>query len=455
MTQLPKGWARTPIGAVCDLINGRAFKPSDWSPTGLPIVRIQNLNNPEASFNRFNGEVRSQFLIDSGQLLFAWSGTPGTSFGAHIWTGGRGVLNQHIFRVEFSEELFDKLFLRFAINQKLEELIGKAHGGVGLRHVTKSKFEETEIPLPPLAEQRRIVAKLEALTARTARARSDLKRVPILAERQRQAILVSAFSGRLTAGWRGDPLECNADALPRGWSVIPFGELCVEGPSNGWSPPSSDSAAGALSLKLTATTSGTLRLDDAAVKRIATTPPPHSKYWLKDGDLLIQRANALEHVGATAIFAGPDHTYIYPDLMMRVRMSDAVTTRYCWRFLNSSEARTYFRRNATGTAGNMPKINGQTLRSLPIRVPPEAERAEIVRRIDHAFAEIDRLVAEATAARCLLDRLDQAILSKAFRGELVPQDPADEAASALLDRIRAERAAGPAKMGRGLHAKVA
>jgi type I restriction enzyme S subunit len=77
------------------------------------------------------------------------------------------------------------------------------------------------------------------------------------------------------------------------------------------------------------------------------------------------------------------------------------------------------------------------------------EQAEIVRRIDRAFAEIDRLTAEAAAARRLLDRLDQAVLAKAFRGELVPQDPADEPASVLLDRIRAERAAAPkAKRGR-------
>lgn len=175
MSRPPFGWTRKPIGSLCDLLNGRAFKPSDWSTEGRPIVRIQNLNDPDAKFNYYAGcDVRDRFLIDSGALLFAWSGTPGTSFGAHIWNGGPAILNQHIFNVVFDESRIDKRFFRLAINQKLDELIDKAHGGVGLRHVTKGKFEETEIDLPPLDEQRRIVAKLESLLGRSKNARGEL-----------------------------------------------------------------------------------------------------------------------------------------------------------------------------------------------------------------------------------------------------------------------------------------
>ncbi len=77
-----------------------------------------------------------------GDLLFAWSGTPGTSFGAHVWYGESAALNQHIFKIEFDDKEVDRRFLRYAINQKLEELIGSAQGGVGLRHVTKGTFEK-------------------------------------------------------------------------------------------------------------------------------------------------------------------------------------------------------------------------------------------------------------------------------------------------------------------------
>lgn len=91
------------------MINGKAFKPSDWTETGLPIIRIQNLNNPNAQYNHFLGEVEAKFLVKKGELLFAWSGTPGTSFGAHIWNGEKAVLNQHIFRVLFDDKLINKL----------------------------------------------------------------------------------------------------------------------------------------------------------------------------------------------------------------------------------------------------------------------------------------------------------------------------------------------------------
>jgi type I restriction enzyme, S subunit len=202
VSELPETWRTTTIGAVCDLINGKAFKPADWGTTGLPIVRIQNLNRSDASFNSYSGTVEEKFTIEQGQLLFAWSGTPGTSFDAHIWQGQKAVLNQHIFKVIPNDRLVDKEYLKYAINQTLGEQIDKAHGGVGLRHVTQGRFEETKIPVPPLSEQRRIVAKLDTLTGRTARARGELERIPRLIHKYREAILAAAFSGELTQEWR-------------------------------------------------------------------------------------------------------------------------------------------------------------------------------------------------------------------------------------------------------------
>ena len=161
---LPGNWKWIEIGDQLDLLNGMAFKPTDWSREGLRIVRIQNLNNPEAPFNFCNPEMaRERSLIDNGSFLISWSGTPGTSFGAFIWDRGPAVLNQHIFRCDFKTKAFIAAFLRLAINGRLDEMIAKAHGGVGLQHITKGKLEALLIPLPPLAEQRRIVAKVDEL----------------------------------------------------------------------------------------------------------------------------------------------------------------------------------------------------------------------------------------------------------------------------------------------------
>ena len=152
-----------PIGEICDLINGRAFKPQDWEGSdsgGLPIVRIQNLNTPDNRFNYYTGEVRDRFIINEGQLLFSWSGSRGTSFGAHIWNGGKAVLNQHIFKVGYDKARATKLYLFHALNKAVAQVEENLHGGVGLVHITKGNLERVQIPLPPLEVQQEIVSEI-------------------------------------------------------------------------------------------------------------------------------------------------------------------------------------------------------------------------------------------------------------------------------------------------------
>jgi type I restriction enzyme M protein len=153
-----------PIGEVCDLVNGRAFKPEDWEGVesgGLPIIRIQNLNRPDSEHNFYTGEVSERHLVNHGDLLFSWSGSRGTSFGAHIWNGGKAVLNQHIFRVGFDASRATKMYLLHALNKAVTEVEENLHGGVGLVHITKGNLERIQIPLPPLDVQKEIVAEIE------------------------------------------------------------------------------------------------------------------------------------------------------------------------------------------------------------------------------------------------------------------------------------------------------
>ena len=190
-------WEEKKIKNICKLINGRAFKTSEWVGKGLPIIRIQNLNNEEAQFNYCDFEIDEKFYVDNGNLLFAWSGTPGTSFGAHIWKRGRAVLNQHIFKVEVNEKEINKLFFMHLLNKNVQEYIQKAHGTAGLAHITKGKFEEAKISFPFLPEQQKIIQEIESKFSVIDKVEEIVNQSLIKAEKLRKSILKSAFEGRL------------------------------------------------------------------------------------------------------------------------------------------------------------------------------------------------------------------------------------------------------------------
>ena len=138
-------------------INGRAFKPSEWEQNGLPIIRIQNLNDSDAPYNYSSATYETKYLVKDGDLLFAWA----ASLGTYIWNGGNAWLNQHIFKVE-PKEFIDKYFLYYSLVNLIAEFYRQTHGS-GMVHITKGKFENTPILIPPLAEQKRIVVVLEKI----------------------------------------------------------------------------------------------------------------------------------------------------------------------------------------------------------------------------------------------------------------------------------------------------
>lgn len=438
---MPKGWEEVSIGQICDLVNGRAFKPTDWTATGLPIVRIQNLNKSGAKFNYYDGEVDSKFLVKDGDLLFAWSGTPGTSFGAHVWRGPKAVLNQHIFNIKFRRDAIDTVFLKYAINQTLDEQIEKAHGGVGLRHVTKGKFEETRFPLPPLFEQRRIAAKIDNLSASSKRARDHLDQVRRLIERYRSAVLGAAFRGDLTSTWRVE----RAVSRPTMRSV---GEVITE-IRYGTAQKCESSEGGTAVLRIPNISSGSLNLSDLKYARLE--PREYEKLRLEEGDVLVIRSNgSADLVGRAALVSTQASGMAYAGYLIRLRADRTIMDpKFMSLLLGAPQVREIIEVGARSTSG-VHNINSTELASLMLPIPAMAEQHETVRRIEAAFAWIDRLGAEASSARKLIEQLDQAVLSKAFRGELIPQNPDDEPASVLLERIKAEQSgAAPVRHGRG------
>ena len=159
-------WGVRTIGEMFRLINGCAFKPEDWKPSGTPIIRIQNLNDPSAEFNYSQAPVPERNRIDSGDLLFAWSGTLGSSFGARVWNGPSGVLNQHIFKVLMDEQQITLPFSLLVLTRVEEDIAKKTHGfKASFVHVKKSDLVKVELLLPSLPEQQRIASCLSSLDA--------------------------------------------------------------------------------------------------------------------------------------------------------------------------------------------------------------------------------------------------------------------------------------------------
>jgi type I restriction enzyme S subunit len=484
---LPANWTWVRIGEVMHLINGKAFKPTDWLTAGLPIVRIQNLNNPDAPFNYAGEDVDDKVRLQNDDFLISWSGTPGTSFGAFIWDRGPAVLNQHIFRSILYGEAFIKPFLKLAVNARLDEMIAQAHGGVGLQHITKGKLERLSLPLPPLAEQRRIVEKVDQLlglcdelAARQAAQREKRQRLvgatldrlvstrnpaefpthahrlrhhfdqlfdtPSTIPQLRQTVLKLAVQGQLVpqdandepasmllerarmervgASDDGDVIDETMDSTNvtegllleqrASWKLVRFAEVISYGPRNGISPKPVNHVTKTKSLTLSATTSGTF--DGRHVKYLDEEIPPDSCLWLKDGDILIQRSNSEHYVGVAAIYRGKPNDFVYPDLMMKVRVASCIDIDFAHLVLMSPSSREYFRKRATGTSGSMRKINKTTVKALPFPLPPLAEQKRIVTKVTELLSLCDALESKLTQAESASTQLLAAAVHHLLNG---------------------------------------
>lgn len=175
---LPPGWAWARVNDTGNYVNGLAFKPSDWKESGLPIIRIQNLTDPTKPFNYATGDYPDDVLVRDGDLLVSWSAT----LEAFLWDRGLGVLNQHIFRVVPCDVLTTHRFLFWLLRQAIRDMAASDHAhGLVMAHINRGPFLNHVVGIPPLAEQRRIVARVDELMGlldrlETARATRDAVR---------------------------------------------------------------------------------------------------------------------------------------------------------------------------------------------------------------------------------------------------------------------------------------
>jgi type I restriction enzyme S subunit len=215
---IPEDWAIRRIDAVSKLINGRGFKPFEWQKTGLPIIRIQNLNGSD-DFNFYSGTFDKKLEVEPGQLLFAWSGSRGTSFGPHIWKGPFGVLNYHTWKVQIRESDIHKEYFLHALRQLTTFIEGHAHGASALVHVQKWQMESFLLGLPPTKAEQEAIA--EALSDADALIES-LEQLITKKRHLKQGTMQELLTGKKRLPeFRGKPgyTHTEAGVIPEDWRV--------------------------------------------------------------------------------------------------------------------------------------------------------------------------------------------------------------------------------------------
>jgi type I restriction enzyme S subunit len=323
---------------------------------------------------------------------------------------------------------------------------------------------QINVPLPPLAEQTRIAQKLDELLAQVDTLKARLDAIPALLKRFRQSTLAAAVSGRLTEEWRAQNVgwvdEGNPTAVPNRdddcWvsqaqpnlRTEPFSALIKE-MRNGLSAKPNEDGKGTPILRISSVRSGSV--EQTGVRYLECGAADQARYALKTGDLLFTRYNgSLDLVGVCGLVKHLKHSVlVYPDKLIRVRADESkILASYLEVYFTSPNMREIVMALVKSTSGQK-GISGQDLKNLLISYPSLIEQTEIVRRVEQLFAFADQLEAKVASAKSRIDHLTQSILAKAFRGELVPQDPNDEPASVLFARIQTQHAAAPkAKRGR-------
>jgi type I restriction enzyme S subunit len=331
-----------------------------------------------------------------------------------------------------------------------------------------------KIPLSPLNEQKRIVTKVEELLTRVNATKERLAKVSMILKRFRQSVLAAACSGRLTADWRekypvlgrfseflihirrsldtkllenSTIMQTEKNTIPDSWEHIELG-CALESISNGiYKPEGFYSTDGVICLRMYNIQNGKIIWKD--LKRMILTPAEVEKYSLRNGDVLVNRVNSRELVGKAAIIEDVDQPVIFESKNIRLRF---IEKEILPKFVNfcfmTRMVRDIFEGGAKQTVG-MATISQPQISKIKLPFPPLQEQQEIIRRVESMLKLAEAVEKRIEAAKVRAERLAQATLAKALRGELVPTEAElarrecrpYESASELLARIKSEREA--------------
>jgi len=314
--------------------------------------------------------------------------------------------------------------------------------GTTRKRISRGKLGEIVLPIPPIAEQARIAAKLDELLAQVDTLKARIDGIPALLKRFRQSVLAAAVSGRLTDEWR------STHGVGSNWDRTALDSVCraaFDGPFGSKLKSDDYTSEGVRVVRL----ENIGHLNFIAEKNTFISLEKFkelSKNKLAPGDILF--SSFVDEEIRVCQLPESGEVFINKADCFCLRIDKTAASPVFVMYALAAR-RTYRQIREAVHGATRPRINLGFLKSFEISLPSLEEQTEIVRRVEQLFAFADQLEARLKAAQARIDRLTQSILAKAFRGELVPQDPNDEPASVLLERIKAQRAAAPkAKRGR-------
>jgi type I restriction enzyme S subunit len=463
---LPSGWVSATLADLVTILNGRAYKQSELLDSGTPVLRVGNLFTSNKWYYS-NLELDDDKCIDDGDLIFAWS----ASFGPFIWKGGRVIYHYHIWKLPLhSPADLSRDYLYLYLLHKTAEIKGSGHG-ISMVHMTKEKMEGLEVPLPPLAEQHRIVAKVDELMALC----DQLEAARQLRQQGRER-LVAATLHRLNQPAE-DPTSFRQNAS-FALQVLPSltttpaqikqlrqtilnlavrGKLVEQDPED--EPAEELLAWIAADRKLLS--SAKSRNQSASIHPLPIEAQPYSLpcnwAWVRFGDIMYSRdgervpvskdkrsrlAKNYDYYGASGVIDKIDgYLFDKPLLLIgedganllnrstpiafiargqywvnnHAHVLDGISEEYL-RFMELSINATDLSPYVTGTA--QPKMNQAKMNSIPIALPPLAEQHRIVAKVDELMALCDQLEQQLSQADQQRRRLLEAVLAEALDGRL-------------------------------------